>query len=1303
MKKRLICFGLALTFSMGSFSTASFAGDSWKKGWTGKADAADYTVSGNGSTVTMSNNKVNNGKFSNGEDSIVYYANELTADTDFELKATVSIDDLNTDKESSNPQQGSVGIGVLDSLYNKTDEKAYDDGVFLGAYAPDKNSDMTISPVLRANSDKKTVGDPLSESFANKGTELGTFDLTIRKTGNAYTLTCGEKSTTVEMTAMEDEIYPCLYIARNAKATFTNVSLTTQTKKAVSIQLKGKCKTAYSYGEKLDLNGLSAVVTYDDGTKEEVKGLLASGFDSSKTGKQTVSLSYGEAKASLDVSVSNVALTDVNVTFAPVKTDYSYNGPFSSKGISVEAVYSDGTKKALEKDQYTFSLNGKEIKDGDAVTGIGHQLVKINVKPQKGINCTTAGGYNIYINKNGYSALDVKAPSKTTYYLTDKFDETGMEVTATYTNDSGKTVSEILPEGSYTVTGFDSETAGDKPVKVNAGGVSSDLAITVREKQVEGVVLTKYPRTTYKVGESFEKGDMVAVVKYDNGDQVELTDYTVNTDKFDTSKAGKTAFTVESKEYGSVEVPCTVVENMDSKWKKVVFGQSCNFDKQEQGVCGVKADEYGTINGNINVRAWEGSGKITQDQDGMSYYYTSVNGNEDFKIVADIKVNKYLEHDNDDTKRSGQEAFGIMARDIIPLKGADGSAVYNEADAQKDEDGMAEPLDNGAVLTSNIAILGGYSGTSYPVDKKKDNYEEITQINRINLMVREGVTAPDGGGKRIGPYSVNTQFPKEGNKYKVTLERLNGGLYAKCYDYQTGETMSHIYSDDSFLTVQSDKVYIGFFAARWADIDVSNVEFYKTDRSTDQKIESVKEEVNSADLEFKSNNYSTTTNYGFDLDTEGGKGKVTVKMNDDIVAQNVDISEVGHFTAELKPDAVNKLVAVYYPDKSLNLDSYEPIVLKKSIYCKESTANASTIYVSPEGSFEGNGTKESPLDIDSAVGLCKPGQVVQLAGGVYNRTSRIEIIKGNDGTANKPKTIRADENARAIIDGSQLCAGFSVAGNYWKFENLDVRNSGNNLKGFHLGGSYNVVSNCTFYGNRDTGFQISSINESSDRTTWPSYNTVENCESYNNCDPAMINADGFGAKLTVGEGNVFRNCKSHHNLDDGWDCYTKVNTGAIGTVTLENCEAYKMGLKLNSDGSETPYGAGGHNGFKMGGENIAVNHVLKNCTAHDNLLCGVSTNFNPSLTLINVKAYNNASSNFNLFTDKPEKYNYDVRGIVSYNGGEADQIGSLNVNSQYKNGSSNPLLSEENYWELTKGKSANKSGKTADESMLGIK
>ena len=47
----------------------------------------------------------------------------------------------------------------------------------------------------------------------------------------------------------------------------------------------------------------------------------------------------------------------------------------------------------------------------------------------------------------------------------------------------------------------------------------------------------------------------------------------------------------------------------------------------------------------------------------------------------------------------------------------------------------------------------------------------------------------------------------------------------------------------------------------------------------------------------------------------------------------------------------------------------------------------------------------------------------------------------------------------------------------------------------------------------------------------------------NNADRAMEDADGFAAKLTTGEGNVFDGCIAAYNADDGWDLFAKAATG----------------------------------------------------------------------------------------------------------------------------------------------------------------
>ena len=65
-------------------------------------------------------------------------------------------------------------------------------------------------------------------------------------------------------------------------------------------------KTVYSYGEKIDLTGIKVVYTDDKGvtkTLTDTSLLTVSGFDSAKTGKQTVTVSYGQYRDTFEVEV----------------------------------------------------------------------------------------------------------------------------------------------------------------------------------------------------------------------------------------------------------------------------------------------------------------------------------------------------------------------------------------------------------------------------------------------------------------------------------------------------------------------------------------------------------------------------------------------------------------------------------------------------------------------------------------------------------------------------------------------------------------------------------------------------------------------------------------------------------------------------------------------------------------------------------------------------------------------------------------------------------------------------------------
>jgi len=191
--------------------------------------------------------------------------------------------------------------------------------------------------------------------------------------------------------------------------------------------------------------------------------------------------------------------------------------------------------------------------------------------------------------------------------------------------------------------------------------------------------------------------------------------------------------------------------------------------------------------------------------------------------------------------------------------------------------------------------------------------------------------------------------------------------------------------------------------------------------------------------------------------------------------------------------------------------------------------------------------------------------------------------------------------------------GIILAGNYWHIKGIKIQKAGDN--GMILAGHYNTIDNCKFMENRDTGLQLSRYNTSYNSISdWPHNNTIIDCLSQDNCDTDNgEDADGYAPKLTCGKNNVFRNCISKYNSDDGWDLYTKSATGAIGVVKFYNCEASNNG-KL-SDGSDTADGDG--NGFKLGDDTASVAHELYDCVANNNKKHGYTGNGNPATFIMN--------------------------------------------------------------------------------------
>ncbi|HET6857811.1 MAG TPA: CBM35 domain-containing protein [Streptomyces sp.] len=327
----------------------------------------------------------------------------------------------------------------------------------------------------------------------------------------------------------------------------------------------------------------------------------------------------------------------------------------------------------------------------------------------------------------------------------------------------------------------------------------------------------------------------------------------------------------------------------------------------------------------------------------------------------------------------------------------------------------------------------------------------------------------------------------------------------------------------------------------------------------------------------------------------------------------------------------------------------------------------SALYAAPNGSDSAAGTQAAPTTLTSALTRVTPGGTIYLRGGAYRFSQTVTIPAGKNGTSSDRTELAAYPGETPVLNFAAQTEdpanrGLAVNASYWHVRGLVVEHAGDN--GIFVGGSNNVFERTVTRFNRDTGLQLSRMASTTPRDQWPSNNLVLSAESHDNADSDGEDADGFAAKLTVGSGNVFRYAVAHNNIDDGWDLYTKTDTGPIGPVTIEDSLAHDNGTL--SDGSQNSNGD--RNGYKLGGEDIGVDHVVRRNIAYNNGKHGFTYNRNLGTMTV--------SDNISIDNDQ-RNYSFDAgtsvfRNNVSCRSGSGTNdriVGNTDSSNQFWSGS----------------------------------
>lgn len=705
---------------------------------------------------------------------------------------------------------------------------------------------------------------------------------------------------------------------------------------------------------------------------------------------------------------------------------------------------------------------------------------------------------------------------------------------------------------------------------------------------------------------------------------------------------------------GTTEV--TVVDEAQRVWRVSTYGSST--DSKNNGVIGNAND------GKVTVYSEGGKGKIVPGStDGLTFYYTAIDPEtENFTLTADIHVDSW-------TLSNGQEGFGMMAADAVGSNG-DGTAFWNnayQAIATKVEyywDGEDVTTDSSANKISMKLGLGAISRLGVTAD-------DVAAIKNGTITMPAGyvseTTTLETGAAAKGPgtYNLvgnwNKKAEPTGNlenpmtDFRLQIQRNNTGYYLRYLDKDNKVIKEVRYYDlerNSLTQIDKDNIYVGFFASRNARITVSNIDLKTITPADDEKAEEREIQYVYPINTIESPVFSNSADYNL-VYYGNADGTLVVKDQNGKEVLNKEFKALTKETVALKlNNGKNAFTINFIPDKEYKpgefklMTSYDPVTINHTVEYK--TVENNNIYVSPNGKSNAAGTKDAPMDIYTAVKIAAPGQKILIKEGTYNLSGTVKVERGINGTADAMIYMIADPEAgsRPVFDFGGKCAGMILAGDYWYFQGFDVTRSADAQKGIQVSGNHNILDRIKAYKNGNTGIQISRYLGTDQFNQWPAHNTILNCSSYLNADKGYEDADGFAAKLTVGQGNVFDGCIAAYNADDGWDLFAKVQSGSIGVVTIQNCVAFKNGYILDENGREI--NAGNGNGFKMGGDSMPGAHVLKNSVAFANKAKGIDSNSCPDIKVYSSTTFDNESYNVAFYTNTAVNTAFAADGILSY-------------------------------------------------------
>lgn len=303
------------------------------------------------------------------------------------------------------------------------------------------------------------------------------------------------------------------------KKTTIEINVISQSVESISLISKPNKIEYLEKKEALDLTGSTLRLKYNDGTIKDIKlpnnEVNVIGFDNSKVGTNTITLSYGIKSTKFEVTILSKSLIDISINELPQKLSYIQN----SENLDLTT---GSIKLKYDNDEYEIiNLSSPNIKiSGFDNSTVGTNSIKVNYLGK----VTTFEVKIISNNNRKVNKIEIdKLPTKINYTQNKEIlDLSGGKIRVEYSDGTSEIVS--MKSSNVIVSGFNNSNSGKNKITISYLNNKTSFEVNIKKRSVKKVKIKEEPtKVTYSDNEELDLSGGLVEVQYTDNTKEEIS------------------------------------------------------------------------------------------------------------------------------------------------------------------------------------------------------------------------------------------------------------------------------------------------------------------------------------------------------------------------------------------------------------------------------------------------------------------------------------------------------------------------------------------------------------------------------------------------------------------------------------------------------------------------------------------------------------------------------------------------------------------------------------------------------------